>query len=95
MGFADRFIASLDTSDLEDDVRHHKAGAAVSRKAECRNALASDGAQLERSVAHLAPLLRLLTEWVIKRGRAQKWVPESTRWRRRARLNSVQTCKNS
>jgi len=134
MGFADRYVASLGTSNLKDDERHHQAepliaaalacvgagdigallhrakyadtttrnmarvinsrarlekelaeavrakGAAASREAECRQALEGDAAELQRSVTHLAPLLRLWTEEVTKRGRARKWVPENTEW---------------
>lgn len=51
-----------------------------SREAECRQALEGDTAELERSVAYLAPLLRMWTEVVIERGRRRKWVPENTAW---------------
>lgn len=50
------------------------------REAQCRQALGGDVAELERSVALLAPLLRVWIDEVIKRGRARKWVPENTAW---------------
>lgn len=52
----------------------------AAREAECRQALAGDAAELERSVGHLAQLLRLWIEEVKKRGRARRWVPENTAW---------------
>ena len=55
-------------------------GAAAAREAGCRQALEGDVVELERSVAHLAPLLRLWTEEVKERGRRRKWVPENTAW---------------
>lgn len=52
----------------------------TAREAECRQALAGDTVELERSVGHLAQLLRLWTAEVMKRGRARRWVPENTAW---------------
>jgi len=52
----------------------------VHREADCRQALAGDAVESERSVALLAQLLRLWTAEVTKRGRARKWIKEDTTW---------------
>lgn len=89
MGFAERYIASIGSSNLKDDARHHQTDPLVAA------ALAGDiGALLcrvkyadgtltrmfEGNQQNLAQLLRIWTVEVIRRGRMRRWVPENTAW---------------
>lgn len=93
MGFADRYLHSVNSSDLRDDEHHHATDAL------CAAALAdttgagigsllsrvkyADGTQhklFQSGTAHLAALLRIWTARVIEKGRERKWVKEGTAW---------------
>ncbi len=93
MGFADRYLHAVNSSDLRDDEHHHATDAL------CAAALAdttgagigsllsrvkyADGTQhklFESGSANLASLLRIWTARVIEKGRERKWVKEGTAW---------------
>jgi len=93
MGFADRYLHAVNSSDLRDDEHHHATDAL------CAAALAdtagtgigsllsrvkyADGAQhklFESGSANLAQLLRIWTARVIQKRRERKWVREGTPW---------------
>lgn len=93
MGFADRYLHAVNSSDLRDDEHHHATDAL------CAAALAdtagagigsllsrvkyADGTQrklFESGSANLASLLRIWTERVIQKGRERKWVKEGSAW---------------
>jgi len=93
MGFADRYLHAVNSSNLQDDVHHHATDAL------CAAALAdttgagigsllsrvkyADGTQhklFESGSANLASLLRIWTARVIEKGRERKWVKEGTAW---------------
>lgn len=93
MGFADRYLHAVNSSDLRDDQHHHATDAL------CAAALADvigaglgallsrvkyvDGTQhklFESGTANLARLLRIWTERVTQKGRERKWVKEGTAW---------------
>ena len=93
MGFADRYLHSINSSDLRDD-EHHRATDPL-----CAAALAdtigagigsllsrvkyADGTQhklFESGSANLAQLLRIWAARVIEKGRERKWVREGTAW---------------
>jgi hypothetical protein len=93
MGFADRYLHAVNSSNLQDDVHHHATDAL------CAAALAdttgagigsllsrvkyADGTQhklFESGSANLASLLRIWTTRVIEKGRERKWVKEGTAW---------------
>lgn len=83
MGFPDRYIASIGSSNLLDDGLHHQteplATAALASDIGsllCRVKFA-DGTldrQFEGNQQNLAQLLRIWTAEVIRRGRARRWV---------------------
>ena len=89
MGFTDRYIASIGSSNLMDDALHHQtdplAAAALAGDVGallCRVKYA-DGTlnrMFEGNQQNLAQLLRIWTVEVIKRGRSRRWVPENTAW---------------
>ena len=89
MGFTDRYIASIGSSNLMDDAQHHQtdplAAAAIAGDIGallCRVKYA-DGTlnrMFEGNQQNLAQLLRIWTVEVIKRGLARRWVPENTAW---------------
>ena len=89
MGFTDRYIASIGSSNLMDDALHHQtdplAAAALAGDVGallCRVKYA-DGTlnrMFEGNQQNLAQLLRIWTVEVIKRGRARRWLPENTAW---------------
>ena len=89
MGFTDRYIASIGSSNLMDDALHHQtdplAAAAIAGDIGallCRVKYA-DGTlnrMFEGNQQNLAQLLRIWTAEVIKRGRFRRWVPENTAW---------------
>lgn len=89
MGFTDRYIASIGSSNLMDDALHHQtdplAAAAIAGDIGallCRVKYA-DGTlnrMFEGNQQNLAQLLRIWTVEVIKRGRSRRWVPENTAW---------------
>lgn len=93
MGFADRYLHAVNSSDLRDDEHHHATDAL------CAAALAdatgtglgsllsrvkyADGTQsklFESGTANLAQLLRIWTARVIEKGRERKWVKEGSAW---------------
>jgi len=93
MGFADRYLHAVNSSNLQDDEHHHATDAL------CAAALAdttgagigsllsrvkyADGTQhklFESGSANLAQLLRIWTARVIEKGRERKWVKEGTAW---------------
>ena len=93
MGFADRFLHAVNSSNLQDDAHHHDTHAL------CAAALAdttgagigsllsrvkyADGTQhklFESGSANLAQLLRIWTARVIEKGRERKWVKEGAAW---------------
>ncbi|MYM72135.1 MULTISPECIES: hypothetical protein [Duganella] len=93
MGFANRYLHAVNSSDLRDDEHHHATDAL------CAAALAdttgagigsllsrvkyADGTQqklFESGTANLAQLLRIWTARVIEKGRERKWVKEGTAW---------------
>ena len=89
MGFADRYISAIGSSNLKDDAMHHQteplAAAALAGDIGsllCRVKFA-DGTlnrMFEGNQQNLAQLLRIWTAEVIRRGRARRWVPENTAW---------------
>lgn len=93
MGFADRYLHSVNSSNLQDDEHHHATDAL------CAAALAdstgagigsllsrvkyADGTQhklFESGSANLAHLLRIWTARVIEKGRERKWVKIGNAW---------------
>jgi hypothetical protein len=93
MGFADRFLHAVNSSNLQDDAHHHDTDPL------CASALAdasgagigsllsrvkyADGTQhklFESGSANLASLLRIWTTRVFEKGRERKWVREGTAW---------------
>lgn len=89
MGFADKFVHSLNSSNLMDDAFHHDLDAIAAA------ALAGDLGSLlcrvkyadgtinklfEGNSGNLAQLLRIWTAEVMRRGRQRKWLPENTAW---------------
>jgi hypothetical protein len=89
MGFIDRYIVSIGSSNLKDDAQNHQtdplAAAALAGDIGallCRVKYA-DGTltrMFEGNQQNLAQLLRIWTAEVIRRGRARRWVPENTAW---------------
>lgn len=91
MGFADKFVWSLNSHDLRDDELHHDldpiaAAAIADCGVETFGALLcrvkyADGAihkEFEGNPGNLAQLLRLWNAEVTKRGKARQWVRIST-----------------
>lgn len=93
MGFADRYLHAVNSSDLRDDEHHHATDAL------CAAALAdttgagigsllsrvkyADGTQsklFESGTANLAQLLRIWTLRVIEKGRERNWVKIGNAW---------------
>jgi hypothetical protein len=93
MGFADRFLHAVNSSNLQDDAHHHDTDPL------CASALAdasgagigsllsrvkyADGTAhklFESGTANLAALQRIWTARVIEKGRERKWVREGTAW---------------
>lgn len=93
MGFADRYLHSVNSRNLQDDEHHHATDAL------CAAALAdttgagigsllarvkyADGTQhklFESRSVNLAHLLPIWTARVIEKGRERKWVKEGTAW---------------
>ena len=89
MGFAEKYVASIGSSNLMDDAQHHQTDPLVAAALAggigallCRVKYA-DGTlnrMFEGNQQNLAQLLRIWTVEVIKRGRARRWVPENTAW---------------
>ena len=89
MGFPDRYIASIGSTNLLDDALHHQteplAAAALAGNIGallCRVKYA-DGTltrQFEGNAGNLAQLLRIWTAEVIRRGQSRRWVPANTAW---------------
>jgi DnaJ-class molecular chaperone len=93
MGFADRYLHSVNSSNLLDDEHHHAtdalcAAAVADVAAAGFGALLSrvkfaDGTQrkmFETGSANLASLMRVWTERVLAKGRERKWVREGNAW---------------
>lgn len=93
--FAERYVKSVNSSDLRDDELHHAAeplrasayadltgNEAMLGSLLCRVKYADGTVHklFEAGTANLADLLRLWTNIVISKGRARKWVPENTAW---------------
>ena len=87
MGFADRYVSSLNASTLQDDEEHHAAeplfAAAVADMAgaglgalltRVKYADGSIRKTFESGTQNLAQLLRIWTTAVIEKGRARRWV---------------------
>ncbi|MRW88889.1 hypothetical protein GJ699_02710 [Duganella sp. FT80W] len=93
MGFADRYLHSVNLSNLLDD-EHHHATDALCAAAVADTAGAGFGALLSRvkyadgtqhklfesGSANLAGLLRIWTARVIEKGRERKWVKIGNAW---------------
>ncbi|MGK5004560.1 hypothetical protein [Janthinobacterium sp. LB2P70] len=89
MGFAEKYIASIGSSNLMDDAQHHQtdplAAAALAGDIGallCRVKYA-DGTlnrMFEGNQQNLAQLLRIWTVEVIRRGQMRRWVPANTAW---------------
>ncbi|MDQ4625030.1 hypothetical protein [Janthinobacterium lividum] len=93
MGFAEKYIASINSSNLKDDERHHltealAAAALADRSGAGLGALLSrvkyaDGAArqlFESGSANLAQLLRIWTAAVAEKGCSRGWVKANTAW---------------
>lgn len=93
MGFADRYVASLNASNLMDDDRHHSTEAlAAAALADVTGAglgallsrvKYADGMQsklFESGSANLAQLLRIWTAAVTDKGRTRGWIKPTTAW---------------
>ena len=89
MGFADKYVHSLKSSNLMDDAFHHDldAIAAAALAGDLGSLLCrvkyADGTlnrMFEGNQQNLAQLLRIWTAEVIRRGRARRWLPENTAW---------------
>lgn len=93
MGFAEKFVASLQSSNLRDDAFHHDLDAIAAA------ALAGDLGSLlcrvkyadgtinklfEGNSGNLAQLLRIWTAAVTEKGRARGWVKTNTAWDQQA-----------
>ena len=89
MGFADRYISAIGSSNLMDDALHHQTeplaaaalagdiGALLCRVKYADGTLAK---MFEGNVGNLAQLLRIWTAEVIRRGQTRRWVPANTAW---------------
>ncbi len=97
MGFAEKYVASINSTNLKDDERHHltealAAAALADRSGAGLGALLSrvkyaDGAArqlFESGSANLAKLLRIWTAAVAEKGRSRGWVKENTAWDQQA-----------
>lgn len=97
MGFAEKYVASINSTNLKDDERHHltealAAAALADRSGTGLGALLSrvkyaDGAArqlFESGSANLAQLLRIWTAAVAEKGRSRAWVKASTAWDQQA-----------
>ncbi|MDO8065577.1 hypothetical protein [Janthinobacterium sp. SUN206] len=97
MGFAEKYIASINSSNLKDDERHHltealAAAALADRSGAGLGALLSrvkyaDGAArqlFESGSSNLAQLLRIWTAAVAEKGRSRGWVKANTAWDQQA-----------
>ncbi|MRW82908.1 hypothetical protein GJ698_02235 [Pseudoduganella sp. FT26W] len=93
MGFADRFLHAVNSTNLQDDAHHHDtdplcaAALADTAGAGIGSLLSrvkyADGTQhklFESGSANLAQLLRIWTARVIEKGRERKWLKENTAW---------------
>lgn len=95
MGFADKFVNSLNSSNLMDDAFHHDLDAIAAA------ALAGDLGSLlcrvkyadgtinklfEGNSGNLAQLLRIWTAAVTEKGKARRWVSANTAWDAQAAL---------
>jgi hypothetical protein len=93
MGFADRYLDAVNSSDLRDDQHHHStdalcAAALTEVFGAGLGALLSrvkyvDGTQhilFESGTANLASLLRIWTDRVIQKGRERKWMKIGNAW---------------
>lgn len=93
MGFAEKFVASLQSSNLRDDAFHHDLDAIAAA------ALAGDLGSLlcrvkyadgtlnklfEGNSGNLAQLLRIWTAAVTEKGRSRGWIKASTAWDQQA-----------
>lgn len=97
MGFADRYVSSLNASTLQDDEEHHAAeplfaaavadmsgagiGALLTR---VKYADGSIRKTFESGTQNLTQLLRIWTLRVIEKGRERRWVREATMWDQQA-----------
>ena len=89
MGFADRYISAIGSSNLLDDALHHQTeplaaaalagdiGALLCRVKYADGTLAK---MFEGNAGNLAQLLRIWTAEVIRRGQTRRWVPANTAW---------------
>ena len=97
MGFAEKYITSINSSNLKDDERHHltealAAAALADRSGAGLGALLSrvkyaDGAArqlFESGSSNLAHLLRIWTAAVAEKGRSRGWVKANTAWDQQA-----------
>ncbi len=97
MGFAEKYVASINSTNLKDDERHHltealAAAALADRSGAGLGALLSrvkyaDGAArqlFESGSANLAQLLRIWTAAVAEKGRSRGWVKANTAWDQQA-----------
>lgn len=97
MGFAEKYVASIHSTNLKDDERHHltealAAAALADRSGAGLGALLSrvkyaDGAArqlFESGPANLVQLLRIWTAAVAEKGRSRGWVKANTAWDQQA-----------
>ncbi|WFR77574.1 hypothetical protein P9875_17785 [Janthinobacterium rivuli] len=93
MGFAEKFVASLQSSNLRDDAFHHDldAIAAAALAGDLGSLLCrvkyADGAinkLFEGNSANLAQLLRIWTAAVTEKGRSRGWIKSNTAWDQQA-----------
>lgn len=93
MGFADKFVHSLKSSNLRDDAFHHDldAIAAAALAGDLGSLLCrvkyADGTinkMFEGNSGNLAQLLRIWTAAVTEKGRSRGWIKASTAWDQQA-----------
>lgn len=91
--FAERYVASLGSSDLRDDDRHHSTEALIAAALADQTGLGlgsllcrvkyADGTVnklFEGNSANLALLLRIWLAEVTRKGRERKWIKMNTAW---------------
>ena len=93
MGFAERYVASIGSSNLMDDALHHQTdplaaaalagdiGALLSRVKYADGTL---NRMFEGNQQNLAQLLRIWTAAVVEKGRSRGWVKANTAWDQQA-----------
>lgn len=93
MGFAERYVSAVNSSDLRDDAHHHAtealiASALADRSAESfgtllarvRHADPLVRKAFESGTSNLASLLRIWEERVTAKGKSRGWIKMNTAW---------------